>query len=222
MNELIFLLHVLIISSFTLGALKLGKEALIAFICLQSILANLFITKQIALFGLTATCTDVFMISAILGLQLLQEYFGRAITQKAIWINFFLLIFYTIVSQFQLIYIPNACDMAHPHYWALLSVMPRITIASLSVYFLVQQIDYRLFGLLKKLFQGKFFLLRSYATTITCQLIDTVLFSFFGLYGIIDDIKGIIVISFAIKMVVILTATPFLAFSKKIIKIKGS
>jgi uncharacterized integral membrane protein (TIGR00697 family) len=217
MNEIIFILHASIISSFTLGSLKLGKEALIAFICLQSILANLFISKQITLFGLTATCTDAFIIGAMLGLQLLQEYFGRTITKKTIWINFFLLIFYTIISQFQIFYAPNSDDIAHIHYWAILSLMPRITIASLTVYFIVQQIDYRLYGLLKRILHERFFILRSYITVIICQLLDTILFSFLGLYGIITDIKGIILISFAIKMSVVLISTPFLALSKKII-----
>lgn len=218
MNEIIFILHAIIISSFTLGSLKLGKEALIAFICLQSILANLFIAKQITLFGLTATCTDAFIISAMLGLQLLQEYFGRTITKKTIWINFFLLIFYTIISQFQIFYAPNACDTAHIHYWAILSLMPRITIASLTVYFIVQQIDYRLYGFFKRILHERFFILRSYITIIVCQLLDTILFSFLGLYGIITDIKGIILISFTIKMAVVLISTPFLVLSKKIIK----
>ena len=54
-NELIFILHTLIISVTAIIMLRLGKEALIAFICLQNILANFFVIKAITLFNLTAT-----------------------------------------------------------------------------------------------------------------------------------------------------------------------
>src|ERR1700692_1102877 len=101
-NELIFIAHSLIISAFALFSLKLGKEALIGFISVACILANLFVIKQTTLCTLTATCSDAFSIGAVLGLNLLQEYYGREIGRKAIWISFFLLVFYAIVSQIHL------------------------------------------------------------------------------------------------------------------------
>ena len=88
-NELIFIFHCLIIASSSLFALFLGSYGLVAFICIQCILANLFVIKQITLFGYTATCSDAFTVGATLGLNLLQEYFGKNITKKTIWINFF-------------------------------------------------------------------------------------------------------------------------------------
>ena len=107
MNELIFLLQTITVSLCALGALYLGKEALVTFICIQSILANLFVIKQTTLFGLNATCSDAFAVGATLGLNLLQEYFGRTITRKAIWLNFFFLVFYAITSQIHLAYAPS-------------------------------------------------------------------------------------------------------------------
>src|SRR5229473_6185965 len=115
MNELIFALHTVIIALFALGALALGQGALVAFVCIQCILANLFVVKQITLFGFTATCADAFTVGATIGLNMLQEYFGKAIAKRTIWINFFLLIFYAIVSQVHLIYVPHAADTMHLH-----------------------------------------------------------------------------------------------------------
>jgi uncharacterized PurR-regulated membrane protein YhhQ (DUF165 family) len=108
MNELIFIVHTVVIAAFALGALALGCTSLVAFVCSCCILANLFVVKQITLFGLTATCADAFTVGATIGLNMLQEYFGKEIAKKTIWINFFLLIFYAIVSQIHLIYIPHA------------------------------------------------------------------------------------------------------------------
>ena len=62
MNELIFLFHILLVLSFVLGALRLGKNALLSLLALQAILANLFVVKQISLFGFAVTCSDVFAI----------------------------------------------------------------------------------------------------------------------------------------------------------------
>src|SRR5205085_8602177 len=144
---------------------------------IQCILANLFVIKQITLFGFTATCADAFTVGATLGLNLLQEYFGKDITKKAIWVNFFLLIFYLIVSQIHLWYTPAAFDTAQEHFIPLLGLMPRIVIASFSVYFFVQMLDYYLYGMLKKKYADKHLVLRNYFSIAFCQLIDTILFS---------------------------------------------
>src|SRR6185295_1974808 len=101
-NELLFLFHCITVAIFSLISLWLGPSALVAFICAQCILANLFVIKQTTLLGLTATCADAFTVGATLGLNLLQEYFGKEIAKKTIWINFFLLIFYAIISQIHL------------------------------------------------------------------------------------------------------------------------
>jgi len=216
MNEFIFIIHTITIALFALGALILGRHALVAFVVICCCLANLFVIKQITLFGLTATCADAFTVGATIGLNLLQEYFGKKIAKKTIWINFFLLIFYAVMSQIHIFYIPDGADTAHQHFIPLLTLMPRIVIASFSVYLLTQMLDYYLYGILKKRFHDKYIILRNYASIAFCQLIDTVLFSFFGLYGIIDNIWQVILISYLIKLASIIVATPFVGFSRKI------
>jgi len=216
MNELIFIFHTIIIAAFALGSLAFGRSALVAFVCTCCILANLFVIKQITLFGLTATCADAFTVGATIGLNLLQEYFGKEITKKTIWINFFLLIFYAIISQIHLAYIPHLGDTAQMHFLPLLQFMPRIVIASFSVYLFTQMTDYYLYGILKKAFHNKHIILRNYASIALCQLLDTVLFSFLGLYGIIDNIWEVIIISYLIKLASIVIATPFVGFSRRV------
>ena len=216
MNELFFIIHTMIIAGFALGSLALGSSALVAFVCLSCVLANLFVIKQITLFGLTATSADAFTVGATIGLNLLQEYFGKEIAKRTIWINFFLLIFYAIVSQLHLIYIPHPADITQQYFLPLLQCMPRIVIASFSVYLFTQMTDYYLYGILKKMFHDKYIVFRNYASIAFCQLLDTVLFSFFGLYGIIDNIGEVIVISYLIKLASIIIATPFVGLSRRI------
>lgn len=215
-NELIFLLHSIIISISALVFFALGPNALVTFICVQCLLANLFVLKQTTLFGFNATCSDAFTIGATLGLNLLQEYWGKAITQRAIFINMATLIFYTIVSQIHLAYIPSVFDVTQSAYLTLLSSTPRIIIASITVYYISQTVDYYLYGFLKTWWHRRFLVLRTYTSTAISQAVDTALFSFLGLYGIVDNIGEIIVVSYAIKLVAIVISSPFIELSRKI------
>lgn len=217
-NELIFLLQTCCISLTALGALYLGREALVSFICLVCILANVFVLKQTTLFGLTATCADAFTIGATLGLNLLQEYYGKAITRHTIWINFFFLLFYAVTTQIHLAYVPHALDTAHPAFATILYSAPRIVIASFSVYLIAQTVDYYVYGFLKHTLSDRFLIIRNYGSMLVSQLVDTILFSILGLYGIVDNIGEIIIVSYSVKVIAIAIASPFVALSRSIIK----
>lgn len=215
-NELIFLVHCTVMGIFALLSLRLGKEALTCFITISCISANLFVVKQITLCGLSATASDAFSISAVLGLNLLQEYYDRESARKAILISFILLIFYCIVSQIHLAYDSCPADMMHAHYAAILGFMPRIVAASLSVYVTVQYFDAWFYGYLKHISHGNYLVARNVASIALCQLIDTVLFSYLGLYGVVNNILEIIAVSYAIKLAAIGFSVSFIAFSKKV------
>lgn len=222
-NELILLFYIIFVSLSALGALYLGKETLIGLVCVQAVLVNLFVTKEISLFGLSATASDALAVGIALCLNLLQEYFGRPITQKAIWGSFFCALFYTGVAFLHVLYTPVPGNIASTYFDALLSPMPRIIVASLITYIIVQQTEYKIYGYLKTRLQNQYFILRNYSSIAVTQLLDTVLFSFLGLYGLtqnyskLSTIRDIILISYSIKLLVLLIAAPFLAFSKKII-----
>ena len=119
----------------------MGASPLIGLIALQGVLSNLFVTKQIMLFDMNATCSDVFSVGVILGLNLLQEFHGRSLVPIAIATNFFLMIFYVGMSQFHLWYHPSIYDTMQPLFIPLLTTMPRLMLASVSVYLIVQVVD---------------------------------------------------------------------------------
>jgi len=194
-NELIFLIHIILIAGFCLAALAIGPNALVAAISMQGVLSNLFVTKQITLLWLSATCSDAFVVGSILGLNLLQEFYGKAITKKAIAVSFFTVLSYLILSQIHLLYTPNQFDTMQPHFLQILHLMPRITIASVLVYLVAQTFDAMLFGFLKRDFNDKIPAIRSAVSMICSQFVDTVLFSFLALYGVVDSVWNVIVIA---------------------------
>ncbi len=218
MNEIIFFSHIFIMITFVFCALKLGKEALIASFVLQAILGNLFIIKQIELFHCTITCSDVFTIGAFLSFSLLQEYFGEKITQKTMWITLFLMTFFCVMSEIHLFYLPSPHDTAQESFSQILSATPRIIAASTCCMLIAQKINIATLSWMQRIGMRPLALRIGSATAIS-QLNDTLLFSFLGLYGLIHNMLHIILVSFMIKLIIIICMTPLISFSKRVIKI---
>jgi uncharacterized integral membrane protein (TIGR00697 family) len=218
-NEFLFFLHLFFVSTFVILALRIGKNALISLMGIYVIMMNLFITKQISLFGLSLTTTDSFTVGIGLILNLLQEYWGKEEAVKTVRLSFFLAIIFLVMAGFQLFYIPHLADGGmHQHFVSILNFTPRIIIASLISFFITQFVDTTLYSFFKKIAGEKYFILRNYGSLFISQAIDTVLFSFLGLYGIVNNIFDIIVASYIIKIIVILLATPYISVARKLIK----
>jgi uncharacterized integral membrane protein (TIGR00697 family) len=214
MNELLFLMHVAIVMAFGFAALKMGKSALTAWISLQAVLANLFVIKQTCLFHFHVTCSDAFAIGSIFGINLLREHFGKESASKALWSCFFAMLFFAMMAQIHLFYLPSAEDTVHQAFKAILSSSPRLLFASLAVFSLVQQIDLRLFGYLKEKCIHIPLIIRNAFSLTATQFLDTFLFSVLGLWGLVTHLFEIILISFLIKLIVIVLMSPLIHFSK--------
>ncbi len=217
MNELHFLIHIIIIFGFGVIALKLGKEYLATWVAIQTILANLFVIKQIYFFGFNVTCSDAFAIGSILGLNFLQEYFGREIAKKALWGAFFSMIFFACMSEIHLLYSPSPYDTAHAAYQQLLAPSPRLLAASIIVFWITQQLDLRVFHFLSQHRDRFPFWMRNAISLSLTQLIDTTLFTLLGLWGLVASLWDVITISFLLKIAIISLMTPFLALTKRYI-----
>lgn len=205
MNEIIFFIHCFAVIIFLLVFKKLGKSALIFLVSLQVILANLFVIKQIRLFGFFVTPTDAFTIGIVLTLNFLQEYYGKKEAKKAIVLSFFSMIFFVVFSKIHLFYAPLLEDGIQNSFEQIFSSTPRIFLSSVAVFYFVQFLDIYVFSYLRNKLHN-FFYLRMMISLILTQIIDTVLFSFLALYGIVESIKDIILLSFLIKMIASLTS----------------
>lgn len=219
-NEFLFFIQVFVIIGMGLLSLRLGKDALIAVFCLQGILANILTLKQITLFSLHVTPTDVFTIGSILSLNLIQESFGKESARKAILINLMITLFYLCMTFLHVAFIPNNFDSMHPHYQAIFYHTPRIILASLATSTLVQYLDTYIFQFLQKIFFQRYFMLRATLSLILSQIIDTCLFSFLGMYGIFASITHLIIVSLVIKLITIFFVSFFIGFIRKFITSK--
>ncbi|HET9843592.1 MAG TPA: queuosine precursor transporter [Gammaproteobacteria bacterium] len=213
LNNFLFLISTLLVVLFGVFTLKLGKNALIAWIALLGVLANLFVLKQIQLFGLNATASDVYAVGSLLGLNILREQYDLKTCRHAILVSFVCLIFFCLMGQVHLLYVPSAYDSTQLAYQTLLDPNVRIIVASITVFFSVQLFDVYFYSLVLKRFM-KALWMRNTISLIVSQLIDTILFSFLGLYGIVDNIGEIIVVSYCIKLLAIFCMVPATSFSK--------
>lgn len=214
MNELIFFIQSFLIVIFALIARRIGNSALTAWIAVQALIANIFVMKQVSIFGFEVTAADVFAVGSLLGLNLMQEYFGEKEARRSVWICFFFMAFFALISQLHLLYVPTTSDYTQQAFQTILSPSPRLFISSLLVFFLVQQFDIRFFSLLKKYFPATNFALRTAICLAISQLLDTLLFSVFGLYGIVNSLIDIIIFSFLIKLIIIAFMTPIVRLAK--------
>ncbi len=208
-NEWLFLLQIIFTVSISLIALRLGRVTLTSWVALQGVLANLFVVKQINLFGLSVTCGDCYIVSSIFGLNLLQEFFGKEASRAAIPATFLGMLFMVVMSQFHLAYSPNDFDTTNGAFQTILQPAPRLLIASLITSLMVWVFDIRLFSWIKENFFILPYALRTAICMVISQLLDTILFTFLGLYGVINSPGHVIMVSFAIKMVCIAGLTPF-------------
>ncbi len=222
MNECIFLFHTITILLFTLLSFRLGKMALGSWLCIQVLCANLFVLKQIVLFGFHVTCSDVFAVGSILSLNLLQEHFGPKETKKIASLCFYFMLFFAILSQVHLLYSPSPQDSVQKAYEDILSPAPRLLFASLLTFFIVQKIDIHLFGKLKAYMPSSSFALRTFFSLLASQFLDTLLFSYIGLYGLVYSLYDMIFLSFVIKAFVICVLFPLTHLSRKWIEPKES
>ncbi len=219
MNECLFFSHIVLVIACVLGSIRLGKQALISLVILQGVFANLFVVKQMHLFCFDVTCSDVFAIGSVLALNFLQEIYGKEESNRAVKMACYGLLFFTAMGQIHLWYKPLSSDTTHSSFVSILSSSPRITFASIGVYFLVQKIDVRLFGFLKERWAGRHLALRITCSLLATQLLDTVLFSFLGLYGLVFSVADVILMSFLIKAVIIVSSGFLVMLGKRYVPV---
>lgn len=213
MNECIFLFHTIAITCFLLTSLYLGRVALSAFVAISWLFANFFVTKEILFFGFEVTASDVYTIGGMLALSCLQEYFGKDAATFALKLSFVLLLFAGLASLFHIGYIPSPHDSMHAHFAEVLKAAPRLIGASFVSFFVSQYFEIRLFSVLQK--TAFPFWMRAYVTSFCSQIIDTLLFSFIGLYGVVHAIWDVVLMSIGMKCLILSITAPFLVFSKR-------
>jgi uncharacterized integral membrane protein (TIGR00697 family) len=221
MNELLFIGTILIYLGSVLGLYKLfGKNGLYAFAIFSTILGNIAVCKCVDLFGLSTTAGAVLYASTFLVTDILSEKYGRKEARKAVLYSFSIMLLWLLGTQLILLFTPNANDYINESLKVVFGLVPRITIASLLAFICSQNIDVNLYHFIwKKTGDDKSKLwLRNNGSTLTSQLVDTVIFTFLAFWGTYPTgvFFSILVTTYLFKAVVALVDTPFIYIARKI------
>lgn len=195
MNEILFLTHIFVVSTFLYLSSKLGKEGLFIFVVLSGVLANLFVIKQIELVGLSVTCGDAFAVGSILGVSFIHKLFGYEEAKKVSNYSFLALIFWAVMVFIVLQYKPNSFDFSQNSFKTIFGFTWRIIGSSIFSFWLSQRIVAKLMSLLK----GSF-IFRSITSVVIASMIDTSLFAVLALWGIVGSIWQVVLFSYLVKI----------------------
>lgn len=211
-NFFLLLLHIVLIATLSLFMLRLGREAAATWLGFLGVTVNLFVHKQISIVGLHVTASEAVAVGYLLTLNLIQEYYGKKFARQAVKLTFLILFSFALFSMIHLFYIggPNS---------EIFSPLPRLFLASLTSFFTVQLFDISLFNYLRNAFSGRFVTMRTTITLVLSQALDTVLFTFLGLWGIVDHPFHVILFSMVVKCLIIFFNAPFVALSKRFVHV---
>lgn len=222
MNIGIMFLEIIVVFGLLVLAHELfGKEGILAWIGLASVIANIITAKNAEIFGLTSAIGSVMFASTFLATDILSELYGKETAKKGVYMGLCSNIVFIISSQIALAYIPSSIDYADGAMRTLFTMNLRISAASILMYFIANMADVYLFNILKNKMQGKKLWLRNNVSTILCNCLENIFFMTLGFLGMYD-IKTIIIMAFStsiIEAIVGVCDTPFLyiATRKKLI-----
>lgn len=217
MNELTFLFETICLFGLLTTVNKLfGKEGVIAWVGIATVLANVITAKNATVFGFSTAIGTVMFASTFLATDILTENYGKEFAKKAVLIGLFSNVVLILATQIALRYIPSPFDYADGAMRTLFSMNLRISISSMVMYFIANMADIFLFVKLKEKTNGKMMWLRNNVSTILCNCLENFGFIFFAFVGIYDipTIISIAVGTSVIEMLAALIDTPFLYLSK--------
>jgi len=220
MNELLFFITLIINFSCVIFSYKFfGKIGVFCWIAMATIIANVEVLKCVDIFNMALTLGNVTYGSIFLATDILNEIYGVKEAQKSIYIGFFALLTFTLITQVDLHYISNSSDFAGEAMKTLFTITPRVCFGSMFAYFISNMLDVYLYMLIKKcLPSDKFLWLRNNSATLISQFFDTIIFTCIAFVGVFQKeiIFQLCVTTYLLKIIIALLDTPFLYIAKRI------
>lgn len=151
------------------------------------------------LFPITYICGDVF-----------TEVYGYAASRRAIWLGFFGMGLLAIMGQVAVALPPAPGWHDQEAFRTVFGLVPRFAIASLAAYWAGEFTNSYTLARLKLLTGGRYLWTRTIGSTVSGQLVDTVVVILIAFWGVATPRRMFILIasSYAIKVVYEILATP--------------
>ncbi|MFZ4098872.1 MAG: queuosine precursor transporter [Chlamydiia bacterium] len=220
-NELIVMFLSVGCAALALAAVRLGAQALVTLCVLYAVFMNVFVCKQILLFGWESSAADALSMGAALSINLLREFHGAQQARQAIWLSAAGGFCCSGVASLILLMTPSPSDLAHPALLQIWSATPRILVASIGSFLLCEFLEVRAYGWLQRRWHSHPWVGRHLLCTGGSQILDTLLFTVIGLYGVVSPLLEIGCVSLVIKFFVLVSTGPLLLLSRWILPSEG-
>ena len=163
------------------------------------IAGTLLVSGAQLLFPITYICGDIF-----------TEVYGYAASRRAIWFGFFAMGLLAVMGQVAVALPPAPGWPDQQAFAKVFGLVPRFAIASLLAYWAGEFTNSYTLAKLKLLTKGRFLWTRTICSTISGQLVDTVMLILIAFWGVQSgsQILRLIVGSYAIKVAYETLATP--------------
>lgn len=224
-NELLLIGSLVFIFSCVLIVYRFfGKTGLYCLSAIVTVLANIEVLILVDAFGAEQTLGNVLFASTFLITDILSEYESKRAANKAVLIGVFASLFFLLLSQSWLLYIPNENDAMSEAIHTVFSSTPRMLISSLAVYAVSQVFDVWLYhkwwAFTEKRCgnKKKFLWLRNNGSTLISQIINTLLFTVLAFYGSYDiqTLFSIFLSSYVIFVFTSLLDTPVIYLARRV------
>ena len=224
-NELLLLGSLIFIFSMALLAYRaFGKAGLYCLSAIATVLANIEVLILVDAFGMEQTLGNVLFAVTFLITDILSECEGKKAASRAVWLGMFTSVFFLLLSQSWMLYLPGKNDWAMGSVRDIFSNTPRMMLSSLTVYGISQVFDVWLyhkwwdFTAKKYGDRRRFLWLRNNGSTLVSQLLNTLLFTLFAFYGTYDGgtLVSIFASSYVIYIFTSLLDTPVLYLARRI------
>lgn len=219
MNTGYLFLEIAVCFSAVIFAEKLfGKQGLIAWIGIASVLANIITAKISNVLGMDAAHGTVLFASTFLCTDILCEKYGKKEAKTGVLVGLFASVALIISTQIALLYSPVEYDYADEPMHILFGLNLRITTASIVMYLVANLADIAVFDRIRQATGEKKLWLRNNVATILCNCLENFGFVFLAFLGIYtaQQCVEIAIATSVIEIVAAVCDTPFVYLGRRI------
>lgn len=214
----LFLEIVVCFSAVVIVAKVFGKNGLIGWIGIASMLANIITAKTSNILGIDAAQGSVLFASTFLATDILCEKYGKKEARTGVLFGLLSSVTLIVASQIALLYTPVEYDYADAPMKILFGLNLRITGASILMYAIANFADIAVFDKIKKLTKGKKLWVRNNVATIVCNCIENFGFIFIAFLGVYtkEQCFEIAIATSIIEIVAAVMDTPFAYIGRRV------
>ena len=223
-QELLWLTTLLLDLGCTVVLYRLfGIAGLQVAIATAIILANLQGPKLTVIFGIQTSLGVIFYSSIFFATDLLSENYGKAAASKAVRMGFAVSIIVLLMLSLALMYLPSDrpetaefSNNIHNAFATIVDFTPRFVFGSLLAYIISQTFDVWAFHRIKQVTGEKWLWLRNNLSTMSSQVVDTIIYSLVVWWGTVDLVTALQLgaAKYLFKIVIAAVDTAFIYWAK--------